>query len=166
MSPRCPSAGRFIDMRHAKFCIFTNLQNSARYTNLQSSADSEKACPQKPPSNVVLGTISTPRQAELYVRKAREERAITRTQLALASGVSERLLASLELGDATGIRLDKLLAVCKALGISLTAALEQHSGPADARGSNQSPTSSFTYDDLLAQIAFGQGLSISSKTEG
>lgn len=118
------------------------------------------------PSNVVLGTISTPRQAGLYVRKVREERTMTRAQLALASGVTERLLASLELGDAMGIRLDKLLAVCKALGISLTAALEQHSDPADARGSNQPLTSPSTYDELLAQIAFEQGLSISSKTEG
>ena len=35
--------------------------------------------------------------------------------------MSERLLASLELGDATGIRLDKLLAVFGALGICLAA---------------------------------------------
>lgn len=153
MSPRRPSAGRFIDIRHAKFCIFTNLQIRRRHVH-------------RTPSNVVLGTISTPRQAGLYVRKVREERAVTRAQLALASGVSERLLASLELGGATGIRLDKLLAVCKALGISLTAALEQHSGPANARGSNQPPTSFSAYDDFLAQIAFVQGLSISSKTEG
>ena len=34
-------------------------------------------------------------------------------------GVSERLLASLELGDAPGIRLDKLLAVYDALGLEL-----------------------------------------------
>ncbi len=39
-----------------------------------------------------------------------------------------------------GIRLDKLLAVCNALGTSLTAALEQRSDHADAGGSNQSLT--------------------------
>ena len=37
------------------------------------------------------------------------------------AGVSERLLASLELEDATGIRLDKLLAVFGALGLALAA---------------------------------------------
>ena len=55
--------------------------------------------------------ITTPRQAGIYVRQARAKKA----------GVSERLLASLELGDATGIRLDKLLTVFNALGIGLFA---------------------------------------------
>lgn len=65
--------------------------------------------------------IVTPRQAGVYVRRSREHRGLTRAQLAKAAGVSERLLASLELGDATGIRLDKLLAVFGALGIGLAA---------------------------------------------
>ena len=65
--------------------------------------------------------IVTPRQAGIYVRRSREHQGLTRAQLAEASGVSERLLASLELGDATGIRLDKLLAVFSALGIGLAA---------------------------------------------
>lgn len=65
--------------------------------------------------------IATPRQAGIYVRRARERQGLTRAQLAEAAGVSERLLASLELGDATGIRLDKLLAVFDALGIGLAA---------------------------------------------
>ena len=55
--------------------------------------------------------ITTPRQAGIYVRQARETQGLTRAALAKKAGVSERLLASLELGDATGIRLDKLLAV-------------------------------------------------------
>lgn len=63
--------------------------------------------------------ISIPRQAGLYVRREREAQGLTRSQLAIASGVSERSLASLELGDASGIRLDKLLAVYDALGLSL-----------------------------------------------
>lgn len=65
--------------------------------------------------------ITTPRQAGIYVRQAREAQGITRAALAKKAGVSERLLASLELGDATGIRLDKLMAVFGALGLALAA---------------------------------------------
>lgn len=65
--------------------------------------------------------ITTPRQAGIYVRQAREAQGITRAALAKKAGVSERLLASLELGDATGIRFDKLLAVFGALGLALAA---------------------------------------------
>lgn len=65
--------------------------------------------------------ITTPRQAGIYVRQARETQGLTRAALAKKAGVSERLLASLELGDATGIRLDKLLAVFGALGLVLAA---------------------------------------------
>lgn len=65
--------------------------------------------------------ITTPRQAGIYVRQAREAQGITRAALAKKAGVSERLLASLELGDATGIRLDKLLAIFSALGLALAA---------------------------------------------
>ena len=67
--------------------------------------------------------IDQPRQVGLYVRQVREARGMTRAALAKEAGVSERLLASLELGDATGIRLDKLLAVLRVLGISLLALL-------------------------------------------
>ncbi len=65
--------------------------------------------------------ITTPRQAGIYVRQAREAQGLTRAALAKKAGVSERLLASLELGDATGIRLDKLLTIFKALGLALAA---------------------------------------------
>ena len=65
--------------------------------------------------------ITTPRQAGIYVRQAREAQGLTRAALAKTASVSERLLASLELGDATGIRLDKLLSVFNALGIGLFA---------------------------------------------
>ena len=65
--------------------------------------------------------ITTPRQAGIYVRQAREAQGITRAALAKKAGVSERLLASLELGDATGIRLDKLLKIFGALRLTLAA---------------------------------------------
>lgn len=50
--------------------------------------------------------IATPRQAGIYVRRAHKRQGITHAQLAEAAGVSERPLASLELGNATDIRLD------------------------------------------------------------
>ena len=65
--------------------------------------------------------ITTPRQAGIYVRQARETQGLTRAALAKKAGVSERLLASLELGDAIGIRLDKLLVIFDALGLALAA---------------------------------------------
>lgn len=65
--------------------------------------------------------ITTPRQAGIYVRQAREAQGLTRAALAKKAGVSERLLASLELGDATGIRLDKLLVIFDTLGLALAA---------------------------------------------
>lgn len=64
--------------------------------------------------------LDIPRQAGELVRSARESAGLTRAQLAKRSGVSERLIASLELGDATGIRLDKLLAVLHATGLALS----------------------------------------------
>lgn len=80
--------------------------------------------------------ITTPRQAGIYVRQAREAQGLTRAALAKKAGVSERLLASLELGDATGIRLDKLLAIFNALGLALAAQGDideaKHEQPTDA----------------------------------
>ncbi len=67
----------------------------------------------------IIKPVSIPRQVGLYARREREAQGLTRKQLAKAAGVSERLLASLELGDAPGIRLDKLLAVYDALGLEL-----------------------------------------------
>ena len=88
------------------------------------------ACKREGEKNVDTMPISAPRQAGIYVRRSREAQGLTRAQLAAMSGVSERLLASLELGDATGIRLDKLLAVFEALGLSLVAQGEKIASPA------------------------------------
>lgn len=89
--------------------------------------------------------ITTSRQAGIYVRQAREAQGLTRATLAKKAGVSERLLASLELGDATGIRLDKLLAVFGALGLALVAqgniADTKHEQPADAPHADLQPRS-------------------------
>ncbi len=89
--------------------------------------------------------ITTPRQAGIYVRQAREAQGLTRATLAKKAGVSERLLASLELGDATGIRLDKLLAVFGALGLALVAQGNiddtKHEQPTDAPHADLQPCS-------------------------
>lgn len=70
------------------------------------------------------------------MRQARETQGLTRAALTKKAGVSERLLASLELGDATGIRLDKLLAIFNALGLALAAQGDideaKHEQPTDA----------------------------------
>lgn len=125
--------------------------------------------------NVDTMPISAPRQAGIYVRRAREARGLTRAQLAAAAGVSERLLASLELGDATGIRLDKLLAVFDALGLSLAAQGEQIAAPVAAPvaravssrraaappGAVRGPT---TFAQLFREIAREQGVSLPEET--
>lgn len=89
--------------------------------------------------------ITTPRQAGIYVRQAREAQGLTRATLAKKAGVSERLLASLELGDATGIRLDKLLKVFDALGLTLAAQGDigeaKNERPVDAPHANPLPRS-------------------------
>lgn len=89
--------------------------------------------------------ITTPRQAGIYVRQARESQGLTRAVLAKKAGVSERLLASLELGDATGIRLDKLLAIFNALGLALAAQGNideaKNEQPVDAPHANPLPRS-------------------------
>ena len=125
--------------------------------------------------------ITTPRQAGIYVRQARETQGLTRAALAKKAGVSERLLASLELGDATGIRLDKLLTIFNALSIglfvqgdndSITSSAEKPTTVADLpiANSNALPKPSAgrrpprqgtpsSYGALLAQIAAEQGLS-------
>ena len=46
----------------------------------------------------IIKPVSIPRQVGLYARREREAQGLTRKQLAKAAGVSERLLASLELG--------------------------------------------------------------------
>ena len=125
--------------------------------------------------------ITTPRQVGIYVRQAREAQGLTRAVLAKKAGVSDRLLASLELGDATGIRLDKLLAVFSALGIGLFVQSDNYSIASSAKqpmteagvhiaNSNALPKPSAgrrpprqgtpsSYGALLAQIAAEQGLS-------
>lgn len=109
------------------------MQTFAGHTNMQKSARLEIAMDTLP--------ITTPRQVGIYVRQAREAQGLTRAALAKTAGVSERLLASLELGDATGIRLDKLLVIFDALGLALAAqgdiAETKNEQPVDAPHADQ-----------------------------
>ena len=122
--------------------------------------------------------LSLPRQAGIYVRAAREAQALTRAQLAQRAGVSERLLASLELGDATGIRLDKLLAVCSALGLTLWVSDGADAQPTstafDAQASTTPPKASprplshkddLDYDAHYRAFIRSQGIDLLDETE-
>lgn len=53
------------------------------------------------------------------IKDARSKLNLTQAQLAEAAGVSKRCLWSLELGQNSGVQLDKLLAVFKALNLDL-----------------------------------------------
>ena len=64
--------------------------------------------------------IRSSREIGYIVRARRRDMGITQKELAQRAGVSERLIIALELGDATGIRLDKLLNVLVPLGLCLS----------------------------------------------
>lgn len=70
--------------------------------------------------------LSIPRQAGIYIRDERERAGLTRRKLAARAGVSERSIASLELGDAPGMQLDKLLSIMRALDMSLLVQCRSH----------------------------------------
>ncbi len=53
------------------------------------------------------------------IKDARAELGLTQAQLADTAGISKRCLWSLELGQNSGVQLDKLLAVFKVLGLDL-----------------------------------------------
>ena len=101
--------------------------------------------------------IDAPRQAGIYVRRARERRGLTRAQLAQSAGVSERSLASLELGDATGMRLDKLIAIISALGLKLVARDEGASADAAREPDDASPRVTATPSPVRAAPAPTEG---------
>ena len=63
--------------------------------------------------------IGIPRNAGKYARERRKELGMTQRELAQRSGVSERTIYSFELGEKPGMHLNKLLAIYRALGLSL-----------------------------------------------
>ena len=66
-----------------------------------------------------MARITLPRQVGLVVASARKERGLTQSQLAKDAKVSRQLVNRLETGVASGIALDKLLAILGAAGCAL-----------------------------------------------
>ncbi|MBC2889890.1 helix-turn-helix domain-containing protein [Gordonibacter massiliensis (ex Traore et al. 2017)] len=77
-----------------------------------------------------MASNATARFIGQTVRAQRKERRMTQRQLAQAAGVSERFIASLELGDSTGVRLDKLLDVLDPLDLALSIGAKRSDEPA------------------------------------
>lgn len=63
--------------------------------------------------------IVSSRQIGQLVRDQRKKKGLTQKQLAQDAEVSERLVSALELGDAPGIQLDKLLKILEATDLNL-----------------------------------------------
>lgn len=111
--------------------------------------------------------ITIPRQMGLQVRRARTGLGLSQKELARRAAVSERLVLALELGDAPGIRLDKLMSITRALGLKLYVDMpEQSPAPDNAnsaaltfsvkdatpeRGSDQNPLAH--YRDLYDRLS-------------
>lgn len=84
-----------------------------------------------------MGSIVTARQVGQNVRTQRKQLGLTQYQLAKQTGVSERSVVSLELGDATGMRLDKLLSILSALGLTMSIQPEEDGATLTAPSSQQ-----------------------------
>ncbi|MBQ3106211.1 MAG: helix-turn-helix transcriptional regulator [Eggerthellaceae bacterium] len=67
-----------------------------------------------------MNATETSRWLGREVRLKRTELGLTQAQLSAAAGVSERLVRTLEQGEATGIGLDRLTSVLAALGMELS----------------------------------------------
>ncbi len=63
--------------------------------------------------------IRLPRQVGIVLSSARKSNGLTQAQLARKAGVSRQLVNRLEVGMATGIALDKLMAILDAAGCVL-----------------------------------------------
>lgn len=94
----------------------------------------------------LMQEIRQPRNIGSTVRTARLSQGLTQRQLAEKAGVSERSVLSLELGDATGMRFDKLCAILDSLGLHLFVGNEPetHAIQAEKRDSKMMPPSSET----------------------
>lgn len=95
--------------------------------------------------------IAISRNAGKYARERRKELGMTQRELAKKSGVSERTIYSFELGEKPGMHLNKLLAVYRALGLSLVA---EKIDPVDESGED-GPSQEQAIADFLAQMAGG-----------
>ena len=105
------------------------------------------------------------------LEKLRRAKTYEDISAAVAGGIFEDVLASLELGDATGIRLDKLLAVFDALGLSLAAQGERIASPSPAPTAATAPpkreaappgsvAALTSFAQLFQEIAREQGITL------
>ena len=92
-----------------------------------------------------MRTVKSSRAIGRIVKEQRVEAGLTQKKLAKKAGVSERLVIALELGDATGIRLDKLLKVLSALDLSL--------GVLGAGDDDAAPKPKGTYDYAVVDFS-------------
>lgn len=63
--------------------------------------------------------ITLPRQVGIVVQAARTSKGLTQAEVAETAGVSRQLVNRLETGSASGIALDKLLAILDSVGCVL-----------------------------------------------
>ncbi len=85
------------------------------------------------------------------VKDRRAQLGMTQAQVAEAAGVSKRSLWSIELGQNTGVQLDKLIAVLKVLGLDLTIA--EAPAASDAKRSIASSTETEADSAIAAETA-------------
>ena len=100
-------------------------------------------------SEGLMGKISTPEMAGSVVRRVREDRGMSRDQLARATGVGARTLYALETGESENIGLGKFLKVLAALDLSMSLELDGLESPrrCDAANGAGSPAAPL-WDDL------------------
>lgn len=113
-----------------------------------------------------MRTVSSSRAIGRIVKEQRVEAGLTQKKLAKKAGVSERLIIALELGDATGIRLDKLLQVLSALNLSLAvlgAGDDKAAAQPKPKGSHDYATISFS--DLPISFEMSPDLTLPSLKE-
>lgn len=91
-----------------------------------------------------MRAVNSSRAIGRIVKEQRVAAGLTQKKLAKKAGVSERLVIALELGDATGIRLDKLLQVLSALDLSLAVL---------GAGDDAQPKSTDAYDYALVDFS-------------
>lgn len=111
-------------------------------------------------------SISSSRQIGHLVRIQRKKMGLTQKQLANAAGVSERLISALELGDAPGIQLDKLLKILSIVDLELLALPKENCPSEDPNARNASSLDSskctFYVDESIKQTrddAYAEGFS-------
>lgn len=67
-----------------------------------------------------MGVVATAELVGSIIRRVREDKGMSRAQLAAASGMGARTLYALETGESENVGLGKILKVLDALGLSMS----------------------------------------------